>query len=169
MALSLAGRAPDRSIRARLLAVSTVKLPVISPEPPRIGPSIRGEDRILLSMTMANSLPTFSKVVSPNRLAPMPLKRKAIDGRPFWSVDCWALVSISPETTARRLTTCCWPDSELGRTTSSGGIWPLAASCGVTESSTIWKVSLAVWPMTALRRSGSHSPGASTTIRSVPA
>ena len=51
---------------------------------------------------------------------------------------------------------------------SLGGMWPAAMSAGWTWSSTIWKVSLAVLPITAFSRSGSLSPGASTTMRLVP-
>ena len=49
-----------------------------------------------------------------------------------------------------------------------GGTRPAAASSVVTLSSTIWKVSFAVLPMTALSFSGSLSPGASITIRVAP-
>ncbi len=45
---------------------------------------------------------------------------------------------------------------------------PAAMSSGVTVSSTIWNVSLAVWPMTFFSFSGSLSPGASMTMRSAP-
>ncbi len=51
---------------------------------------------------------------------------------------------------------------------SPGGMRPAAMSSAVTVSSTIWKVSLAVWPMTLLSFSGSLSPGASMTMRSWP-
>ena len=59
------------------------------------------------------------------------------------------------------------PWFSLGSSSSSGGVcW--AASAGLVVSSSSWKVSLAVWPITCFSRSGSLSPGASTTIRSRP-
>ena len=53
-------------------------------------------------------------------------------------------------------------------TSSPGGIRPAAMSSDVTVSSTIWKVSLAVWPMTFCSRCGSLSPAAWMTMRSLP-
>ena len=52
-----------------------------------------------------------------------------------------------------------------GRRAARGRPWPPAAG---TLSSTIWKVSLAVWPITDFSCCGSLSPGASTTMRSAP-
>ncbi len=51
---------------------------------------------------------------------------------------------------------------QIGRHLAGGDL------LGGTVSLTIWKVSLAVWPITFFSRSGSLSPGAWTTIRSVP-
>ncbi len=56
----------------------------------------------------------------------------------------------------------------IGSTSSSGGTRPAAMSSAATWVSTIWKVSLAVLPITAFSFSGSLSPGASTTIRCAP-
>ena len=47
---------------ASWLAVSTVKLPLIWPEPPRIGSRITGAEITLSSSTMANGRPTWSLV-----------------------------------------------------------------------------------------------------------
>ena len=62
MMVSGAGSAPARSRMARSLALCTVKLPEICPEPPRIGSRITGAEITSLSSTMANGLPTFSCV-----------------------------------------------------------------------------------------------------------
>ena len=58
--VSLAGSAPERSWMASVLALSTVKLPEIWPEPPRIGSRMTGADITLSSSTMANGRPTLS-------------------------------------------------------------------------------------------------------------
>src|SRR5207244_3877368 len=71
-----AGSAPARSSRARSLADWTVKLPEMMPLPPRIGSRITGALITLLSRTMANGLPTFSRVASPKRLAPAASNRQ---------------------------------------------------------------------------------------------
>ena len=52
--VSLAGSAPDLSWIASYVAVSTVKLPLIWPDPPRIGSRITGAEITLSSSTMAN-------------------------------------------------------------------------------------------------------------------
>ena len=65
-----AGSAPARSKIAKSFAVSTVKLPVIRPDPPIIGERITGAEITLSSSTMANGLPTFALVTSPNFLPP---------------------------------------------------------------------------------------------------
>ena len=154
-----------------LLASSTVKAPVISPWVD-MAPSIVGAEMILLSRMMAKRLPMFSVVNSPTRWPPWLLKRSVMSGRPFWSYDWLASVSIWPLANDSRLTT-----SGIGgrpgmlvsiKTSSSGGTWPDTASLGGTLSSTAWKVSFAVLPMTAFSFSGSLSPGASTTMRSTP-
>ena len=64
--VSFAGSEPARSRIARSLAVWTVKLPLIWPEPPRIGSRITGAEITLSSRTMANGRPTFCCVTSPN-------------------------------------------------------------------------------------------------------
>ena len=78
--VSFAGNAPARRRIARLLACSTVKRPEIWPEPPVIGPRMRGAEITFPSRTMANSLPTFSDVTSPNFWPPRILKRKLTIG-----------------------------------------------------------------------------------------
>ena len=80
MMVSFAGSAPARSSTARSLALSTVKLPEIWPEPPRIGSRIRGAEITWLSSTMANGRPTFSCVAWPKRCAPLLSKRKETTG-----------------------------------------------------------------------------------------
>ena len=77
--VSLAGSEPARSRIARSLAVSTVKLPLIWPEPPRIGSRICGAEITLSSSTIANSRPTFFCVTSPNLRAPPVVRRKFDD------------------------------------------------------------------------------------------
>ena len=78
-----AGSAPARSRTASSLAVSTVKLPEITPLPPRIGSRIRGELITLSSSTIASSSPMFSEVRSPKISAPCALNRNSTSGR-FW-------------------------------------------------------------------------------------
>ena len=80
MMVSGAGSAPARSRMARSLALCTVKLPEICPEPPRIGSRITGAEITSLSSTMANGLPTFCCVTSANLRAPEVLKRKVTIG-----------------------------------------------------------------------------------------
>ena len=77
--VSFAGSAPARSRIARSLALSTVKLPEIWPEPPRIGSRITGAEITSLSSTMANGRPTFSCVTVANLRAPAVLKRNVHD------------------------------------------------------------------------------------------
>ena len=76
--VSLAGNAPDRSLMARSLADSTVKLPEIWPEPPRISERITGADSTLSSSTIANGRCRLSCVKRPKTRAPFWLKRKLI-------------------------------------------------------------------------------------------
>src|SRR5262249_26161001 len=76
MMVSGAGNAPALSRMARSLALSTVKLPDICPEPPRMGSRMTGADITWLSRTMANGLPTFSCVTWANLRAPDVLNRK---------------------------------------------------------------------------------------------
>ena len=80
MMVSGAGSAPARSRMARSLADSTVKLPEIWPDPPRIGSRMTGAEITSLSSTMANGRPTFSCVTCANLRAPDELKRKVTIG-----------------------------------------------------------------------------------------
>ena len=61
-----AGNAPALSKRAKSLAVLTVKLPEMMPEPPRIGSLITGALITLLSSIIANGRFTFSLVLYQN-------------------------------------------------------------------------------------------------------
>ena len=112
MTVSFAGSAPARSRIARLFAVSTVKLPEIWPEPPRIGSRMTGADITLLSSTIANGRPTFSWVAWANLRAPLVLKRNdTIGSLVRWSKPAWASVRSPPSTSAclkTRIGTC-WP------------------------------------------------------------
>ena len=84
---------------ARSLALCTVKLPEICPEPPRIGSRITGAEITWLSSTMANGLPTFCCVVSANLRAPEVLKRKETIGSLVrWSKPGCASVRSAPDT-----------------------------------------------------------------------
>ena len=98
--VSLVGSAPERSWTARLLADSTVKLPEICPEPPRMGSRMTGADKTLLSSTMAKGEPTLSLVKRPNLRAPDWLKRKEMIGSLVReSKPGCASTRSSPETT----------------------------------------------------------------------
>ena len=151
------------------VALSTVKLPVISPDPPRIGDWIVGWDNTLLSRMMANGLPTFSCVARPKRLRP-------------------GGVELEGDTTAGRSgRNLAWPRS-IGRPTPSPGAWtatlPLpsaigstwlpagARPCATCAASAVGSTSLnssrAVWPISAFSASGSSTPGTATRIRRAP-
>ena len=65
------------------------------PEPPRIGSLITGALITLLSSTMANGLPTFSRVASAKRRAPAESNLKLTTGE-FWLKVGWASVRVSP-------------------------------------------------------------------------
>ena len=89
-----------------------MKLPVIWPLPPVIGPRMRGAEITLPSSTMANSLPTFSDVTWPNFWPPRRLKRKLTSGSPVRESKLgWASVRSSPATITRFCTAivppCC--------------------------------------------------------------
>jgi len=71
MMVSGAGSAPARNSKARSLALCTVKLPVMTPDPPVIGSLMTGAEITLLSSTMAKRLWTFSRVASAKRRAPV--------------------------------------------------------------------------------------------------
>ncbi len=110
--VSLAGSAPDLSWMASCVAVSTVKLPLIWPDPPRIGSRITGAEITLSSSTMANGRLTWSLVKLPNLRAPALLKRKVMMGSLVrWSKPGWASTSSSPRTTAVSLRS--WAPSSL--------------------------------------------------------
>ena len=79
MMVSGAGSAPARSRIARSLALWTVKLPEIWPEPPRIGSRITGAEITSLSSTMAKGLPTFSCVACANLRAPRGVEAEGHD------------------------------------------------------------------------------------------
>jgi len=67
---------------------------------------IVGAEMILLSRTIAKRLPMLRVVASAKRRAPWLLKRKVTTGALVCGSLAWrASVSISPETSARRLTT----------------------------------------------------------------
>src|SRR5712671_5728068 len=81
-----AGSAPARNKSARSLADWTVKLPEMMPLPPRIGSRMTGALITLLSRTIAKGFPTFSRVASPNFLAPTESNLKLTTGSLFWNV-----------------------------------------------------------------------------------
>ena len=99
-----AGRAPARRSTESSLADSTVKLPEMMPEPPRIGSRMLGAEITLSSSTIANGLPTFSCVILPNLRAPALSSRKLTTGWLSWNEGC-ASVRFSPLRSTWRLTT----------------------------------------------------------------
>ena len=102
MMVSGAGSAPARSRMERSLALSTVKLPEICPEPPRIGSRMTGAEITSLSRMIANGLPTLSCVTCANFRAPLVLKRnETIGSLVRWSKPGCASVRSAPETTTR--------------------------------------------------------------------
>src|SRR5665811_1454242 len=97
-----AGSAPARSRMERSLALWTVKLPEICPEPPRIGSRMTGAEITSLSRMIANGLPTLSCVTCANFRAPLVLKRnETIGSLVRWSKPGCASVRSAPETTTR--------------------------------------------------------------------
>ena len=94
-----AGKAPARKSTARLVDSSSVKLPVMIPDPPVMADWMVGAEMTLLSSTMAKGRPMFAPVYSPNFRAPVTSKLKLTAGRLFWSKEGWALVNSSPVTT----------------------------------------------------------------------
>jgi hypothetical protein len=94
--LSGAGSAPERSRIESSLALSTVKLPLMMPEPPRIGSRMFGAEITASSSTIANGLPTFSCVILPKVRAPALSKRKLTTGWLSWKLGCES-VRLSPE------------------------------------------------------------------------
>ena len=126
----------------------------------------------LLSSTIANGLPTFSRVASPKRRAPTESNLKLTTGSLSWNVAC-ASTSMSPPTMTRLRTTYASArraprSSCAGRISSPGGSRPRRASSTLTLVSTSWKVSLAVRPSSALTCSGLSTPGSCTRMRSWP-
>jgi hypothetical protein len=104
MTVSLAGRAPARSMAASVLAVSVEKLPEIWPAPPVIGSRMTGALSTLSSRTMAKGLPTFWRVISAKRVAPALSKRKLTTGCELWSKLTRASDRRSPEISTRSRT-----------------------------------------------------------------
>ena len=102
--MSGAGKAPARSNSARSVADCTVKLPEMTPLPPRIGSRMTGAVITLPSRTMANGLPTFSFVASPKRRPPAESNLKLTTASLFLKVG-WASTSRSPLTITRLRTT----------------------------------------------------------------
>ena len=173
MMVSGAGSAPARSRMARSLALCTVKLPEICPEPPRIGSRITGAEITSLSSTMANGLPTFSCVTCgefaraggveaerDDRLAGALVEAGLRVGQVV-ARDQHALLDHDRASSAR-LRAC-------SRISSSGGTRPCMRllrrhvryrPCG--------KSSLAVLPSSSFSRVGSCRPGTCTRMRSVP-
>ena len=85
--VSLAGSAPARSRIARSLALSTVKLPLIWPEPPRIGSRIdRRRDHLVVEHDGEGPADIGFAVTSPN------LRRRPVDRRKLTtgSLVCWS-------------------------------------------------------------------------------
>ena len=102
MMVSGAGKAPARSRIDRSLALCTVKLPEICPDPPRIGSRITGAEITSLSSTIAKGLPTFSCVTCANLRAPLVLKRnETIGSLVRWSKPGCASVNSPPDTRTR--------------------------------------------------------------------
>ncbi len=71
---SSTGSRPERSEMASALALSTVKLPEIEAEPPRIGSRIDGAEMIRLSRMIAKRRPTLAWVTCAKRWLPWTLK-----------------------------------------------------------------------------------------------
>ena len=144
------------------------------PLPPGIGSRITGALITLLSSTMANGLPTLSRVASPNRLAPAASKRKLTTGSLFLKVGCASTQRVAADHHAacarHRRAARQERRALLGRRQYpvAGGSRPRRASSTETPASTSWKVSFAVWPSSALTCSGLSTPGNWTRMRSYP-
>ena len=152
--------------------LSTVKLPEICPEPPRIGSRITGAEITSLSSTIANGRPTFSCVTCAKRRAPLVLKRKVTIGSLVrWSKPGCASVRSSPDTMSLlldqigRLPFLLGAEQQFGFGRRRGPAWPASASC---DWSTSRKVSFAVLPRISLSARGSSQPGTCTRMRSTP-
>ena len=138
-----------------------------------MGSRITGALMTRASRTMANGLPTFSVVTSPNLRAPVESKRKLTAHCPVWSRVVAASTSESPLTMTRlRITwntSSPFPSSSSeGSLSEPSGTRPERRSSAVTFSSSRWKVSFAVLPSRRLMRSGSSTPGSWTRMRSSP-
>ncbi len=98
--VSSAGSAPARSSTASLVDSSTVKLPVMMPEPPGMcALDHRGRDHLVVQHD-GEGLADVARPCSRRTCArPAGLKRKLTAGRPFWSKAGCASVSSSPVTT----------------------------------------------------------------------
>ncbi len=161
-----AGRAPERSSKAKSLADLTVKLPLITPLPPKMALWITGAEITSLSRTIAKRSPILFLVASPNFLPPKPLNLKLTTGSPSWK-DGWASIRFSPPTTGLRLITSVSPSVLLIKREVVLSL-PRRASAAVERLSTKWKAILAVLPSRVLTYSGFCNPGSCTTIRSLP-
>ena len=142
-------------------------------EPPRIGSRMTGALITLSSSTMANGLPTFSRVTSPKRRAPTESNRKLTTGSPSLERAA-ARRSGSPPTMTRLRTSV---SAAAGRRTASrlgrqqlepagsaaGRRPPPAARVDQTEGHLRGRGRAA-----CLMRSGSSTPGSCTRMRSSP-
>ena len=135
-------------------ALSTVKLPLMIPDPPRIGSRMTGALITLLSSTITNRRPTFSRVASPKRRAPTESKvaddrltvlKRRLDVDQVLAGDHYALLD--------HLAAAAFSRQYFGSPQR-----PACTSCGETFSSTKRKVSLATVPSAFANRSGSLSP-----------
>ena len=144
------------------------------PEPPRIGSLITGALITLLSSTMAKGLPTFSRVASAKRRAPIESNLKLTTG----CVVVEARLRVGQRVAAdhhaaahdivlRRAGALRVASrrQQLRRPAAAGR----AAHRRATRSrSTSWKVIFAVLPSSSLMCSGLSTPGSCTRMRSAP-
>ena len=91
---SSTGSAPEFRTTARFLASASLKLPVISPVPPVIGPLTVGADATTPSRTMANCLLTSRVVASPKFLVPALFKVNTTR-HPGWVVEDGLLLELT--------------------------------------------------------------------------
>ena len=167
------GRAPARISRARSLAWSAVKSPVMTVRPPTMPVSQAmlgstcGLDRTWLSSTIATrraGSPGWAQAAVPVSLAqpsPPPRNSSATSQRPVpcGSSSAEALLTSSPARPVGPIRTGA-PSSSF-RSRAPLGSSPAGARTG-------WKVSCAVRPMTSSASRGSETPGSSTMIRRSP-
>ena len=165
---SLAGISPAEMIAARSCASSIMKSPVIRTLPPGIGSLMFGADMMVSSSTMAKRLLVFARVVSKNLRAPLELRRKLICGRLASSLP-WLALAMSEPTISGIERTSKGPVEGPDKRRNPGLTTPAsAAAIEDALSSTMLKVIRPSRLSSAFRRSGSGSPGASSTIRDVP-